>query len=135
VRKTENQVDNLISIVETFYKHMKTMSEEKFLIFLKNCVYNMEKAIDVKGKIKELGEMWSVFKRDLQMKSGSQFLNMNLQRPIPALKQVSRNKSSTQQITLDINPGILNIEILIRVLPYWDTPLAGIEEESVNVKS
>jgi hypothetical protein len=107
------------------------MSEEKFLLYLKTCVYNMEKAIEIKGKIKELGEMWTVFKRDLQLKSGSQFLNMNLQKPIPALKQISRNKNS--QVTLDLNPGILNLEILIRVLPFWDTPLAGVEEESLNV--
>lgn len=94
----------------------------------------MEKAIEIKVKMKELGEMWTIFKRDLQLKSGSQFLNFNLQKPIPALKQVSKSKSKSSQLTLDLNPGLLNLEILIRVLPFWDTPLAGLEEDCINVE-
>lgn len=46
------------------------MEAEKFLMLLRNCVYNIEKSIDLVSKIKELSEMWTIFKRDLQVKSG-----------------------------------------------------------------
>ena len=46
------------------------MEPDKFLVLLRNCVYNIEKSIELVAKVKELGEMWTIFKRDLQVKSG-----------------------------------------------------------------
>ena len=62
------------------------MEPDKFLVLLRNCVYNIEKSIELVAKVKELGEMWTIFKRDLQVKSGKQFLNTQLKTPLPALK-------------------------------------------------
>jgi hypothetical protein len=128
VKATEFHVDNLISIVESFYKYQTSLAEDKFLIMLKNCVYSVEKAVELVSKIRELGEMWTIFKRDLQLKSGKQYLG-TLNKPLPIMKAQPPPKNDLAFA----NEPILNMDILIRILPFWDIPLYGLDDDAVHV--
>ena len=95
---------------------------------LKNCVYSVEKAVELVSKIRELGEMWTIFKRDLQLKSGKQYLG-TLNKPLPIMKAQPPPKNDLAFA----NEPILNMDILIRILPFWDIPLYGLDDDAVHV--
>lgn len=132
VKATEHHIDNLISVVESFYKYQTSLAEDKFLIMLKNCVYSVEKAIELVAKIRELGEMWTIFKRDLQLKSGKQYLG-TLNKPLPIMKQ--QIAPPPKNDLAFANETILNMDILIRILPFWDIALYGLDDDAIHVMS
>ena len=147
MRKTESQLDNLISIVESFYSYQQKMTEEQYLLMMRNCVYSLEKAMELMQNLKELANIWFSFKSEMQLKSTQQAANQTLKTPMKALKQsfkdtsrtTSLNQTAMEKTTMSTavthqkdkpSFGLHNLEILIRMLPYWDVPLYTDADES-----
>jgi hypothetical protein len=56
--RNENHPDNLINLVETYFKMARNMGEKEYVGLLRNAVYSAEKAHEVKKTIEVLGFNW-----------------------------------------------------------------------------
>ena len=109
------------------------MSEQQFLFLIKNCVYKNEKALEISDKLRELGEVWFTFKRDLLLKARQ---GTTVEKQARSLKSRDKmlNLSSTESNDNIVDFGIYKMELLLRLLPFWDITLNEDIDEAINVK-
>ena len=62
LRNCEKNENNLINVVETFFKLARTHSIEEYEAILKKAVYSSEKATEVRLTLEVLGDNWFNFK-------------------------------------------------------------------------
>lgn len=114
------------------------------MLLLRNCTYSIEKAVELAHNLKELSGIWFSFKRELQIKSGANAGNQILNKPMKVMKQNLKNspgkETVLQKTGMDNGQspqqtqfGLYNLEILLRMLPYWDVPINTDTDDSATV--
>ncbi len=89
---------------------------------MRNAVYSLDKAIEIKAKLEILGENWFNFKeqlKGLKLHEAPKINNPKLLKPLPASKQSSNLVISSQK-----TKSYQDVEILMKLIPYFDIPLA-----------
>eukprot|EP00347_Sterkiella_histriomuscorum_P017190 403350327 len=125
LRNCETLENNLINIVESYFKLQRSMDDYEYDQLLRKAVYSAEKSQEVKSKLQILGDNWFNFKE--QLKSLKLHEAPNIANP-KLMKQTVKNKQFTN-LTQN-KQSFQDVEILIKLIPYFDINIS----ESKRVK-
>jgi len=66
LKHTATGENHLIAIVESYFRFQREMETDDFVVFLRNAVYSLDKAIELQKTLLTLGENWFALKEELK---------------------------------------------------------------------
>lgn len=115
--------NNLINIVETYFKLARSLPDQEYIKLIRNAVYSQDKAVELKQTMDVLGFNWFNLKEQIKTLKLAQA-------PQVASRMLQKNKFVNLKEDFAARPQKRDeatdnheIDILLKLLPYFDVPL------------